>query len=85
MTHLCWFGRISEDDGDLRCRSSWQEDLAGRLRLDPEQIDAAIRRHAGDDARVGIETGPMTPGLCTSCGVAGSMSHVLMRGMRALR
>ena len=29
----------------------------------PEQIDAAIRRHAGDDARVGLETGPMTPWL----------------------
>ena len=29
----------------------------------PEQIDAAIRHHAGDDARVGLETGPMTPWL----------------------
>jgi transposase len=29
----------------------------------PEQIDAAIRRHAGDDARVGLETGPMTSWL----------------------
>jgi transposase len=29
----------------------------------PEQIDAVIRHHAGDDARVGLETGPMTPWL----------------------
>lgn len=30
---------------------------------DPEQIAQRVRRHAGDDARVGVETGPMTPWL----------------------
>ena len=30
---------------------------------DPEQIVQKVRRHAGDDARVGVETGPMTPWL----------------------
>jgi transposase len=29
----------------------------------PDQIEAKIRRHAGDDARVGVETGAMTPWL----------------------
>jgi hypothetical protein len=29
----------------------------------PEQISILIRRHAGDDARIGIETGAMTPWL----------------------
>ena len=27
----------------------------------PEQIGVLVRRHAGADARMGIETGPMTP------------------------
>jgi transposase len=29
----------------------------------PEQITVLVRRHAGDDARIGIETGAMTPWL----------------------
>ncbi len=29
----------------------------------PEQIGVVVRRHAGDDARIGIETGAMTPWL----------------------
>ena len=29
----------------------------------PEQIGGLVRRHAGDDARIGIETGAMTPWL----------------------
>ena len=29
----------------------------------PEQISDLVRRHAGDDARIGIETGAMTPWL----------------------
>src|SRR5215212_2057221 len=29
----------------------------------PEVIEQALRRHAGDEARIGIETGPMTPWL----------------------
>ena len=29
----------------------------------PEQISILVRRHAGDDARIGIETGVMTPWL----------------------
>ena len=35
----------------------------GQCRSDPEQIEQAVRKHAGDDARIGIETGPMTPWL----------------------
>ena len=29
----------------------------------PEQISVLVRRHGGDDARIGIETGAMTPWL----------------------
>ena len=29
----------------------------------PEAIEQTVRRHGGDDARIGIETGPMTPWL----------------------
>ena len=30
---------------------------------DPEQIERTVRRHGGEDVRMGIETGPMTPWL----------------------
>ncbi len=30
---------------------------------DPDLIEAAVRRHAGDDAEIGVETGAMTPWL----------------------
>jgi transposase len=35
----------------------------GECRSTPEEIESAIRRHAGADLRIGIETGPMTPWL----------------------
>lgn len=35
----------------------------GACATDPEQIESSVRRHAGDDANVGVETGAMTPWL----------------------
>jgi transposase len=35
----------------------------GQCPTAPEQIEQAIRRHAGDGAAIAIETGPMTPWL----------------------
>jgi transposase len=35
----------------------------GQCSSDPAQIELAVRRHTGDGARIGIETGPMTPWL----------------------
>jgi transposase len=35
----------------------------GQCHSDPEQIERAVRGHAGDEASVGLETGPMTPWL----------------------
>ncbi len=35
----------------------------GQCVTDPGQIERAVRGHAGKDARIGIETGPMTPWL----------------------
>ena len=35
----------------------------GQCASDPEQIEHAVKGHAGDDTRLGIETGPMTPWL----------------------
>ena len=33
----------------------------GQCASDPEQIERVVRRYAGDDASIGLETGPMTP------------------------
>jgi transposase len=35
----------------------------GQCQSEPEPIERIVRRHAGDDANTGIETGPMTPWL----------------------
>ncbi len=35
----------------------------GVCATDPSEIEAAVRRHAGDDASIGVETGAMTPWL----------------------
>src|SRR5262245_48986808 len=44
------------DDGGQRI---WR----GECRTLPEEIAAVIRQHTGEDVRIGIETGPMTPWL----------------------
>ena len=51
MTAIC----VVDDAG----RRVWR----GQCTSDPEQIEQMVRRHAGDDARIGLETGPMTPWL----------------------
>ena len=51
LTAIC----IVDDAG----RRLWR----GQCASDPEQIGWAVRRHGGNEARVGIETGPMTPWL----------------------
>jgi transposase len=33
----------------------------GQCHSEPEPVERAVRRHAGDNASIGIETGPMTP------------------------
>ena len=35
----------------------------GQCTTDPERIERTVRGHAGEGAKVGIETGPMTPWL----------------------
>src|SRR5271166_3012833 len=51
LTSIC----VVDDAG---CRL-WR----GQCHTDPRQIERAVRGHAGDDASIGIETGPMTPWL----------------------
>ena len=51
MTVIC----VVDDAG----RRLWR----GHCPTVPEQITVLVRRHAGDDARIGIETGAMTPWL----------------------
>jgi transposase len=51
LTTIC----VVDDTG----RRLWR----GQCTSDPEQIDRAVRRHGGTEARIGIETGPMTPWL----------------------
>ena len=35
----------------------------GQCRSLPDEIEAMVRRHAKAEARIGVETGPMTPWL----------------------
>ena len=35
----------------------------GQCGTDPGQIERTVRGHAGEDAKIGVETGPMTPWL----------------------
>ncbi len=35
----------------------------GQCATDPGQIERIVKGHAGEDARIGVETGPMTPWL----------------------
>jgi transposase len=51
LTAIC----IVDDAG----RRLWR----GQCTSDPEQIERTVRRRGGDGARLGIETGPMTPWL----------------------
>src|SRR5271170_279497 len=51
LTAIC----VVDDTG----RRLWR----GQCASDPEQIERVVRRHAEDDARIGLETGPMTPWL----------------------
>jgi transposase len=51
MTAIC----VVEESG----RRLWR----GQCPTEPEQIERAVRGHAGRDAHVGLETGPMTPWL----------------------
>jgi hypothetical protein len=51
MTAVC----VADDAG----RRLWR----GQCPSIPERINTLVRRHAGDDARIGIETGAMTPWL----------------------
>ena len=51
VTAIC----VVDDSG----RRLWR----GQCTSDPEQIDGTVRRHGGEDARIDIETGPMTPWL----------------------
>ena len=51
MTVIC----VVDDAG----RRLWR----GQCPTVPEQITVLVRRHAGDDPRIGIETGAMTPWL----------------------
>ena len=51
LTSIC----VVDDAG----RRLWR----GQCHSEPGPIERAVRRHAGDDANIGIETGPMTPWL----------------------
>ena len=51
LTSIC----VVDDAG----RRLWR----GQCHSEPEPIERAVRRHAGDGASIGIETGPMTPWL----------------------
>src|ERR1700751_4659428 len=51
LTEIC----VVDETG----RRQWR----GQCTSDPEPIERTVRLHGGEDARIGIETGPMTPWL----------------------
>jgi hypothetical protein len=70
LTSIC----VVDDTG----RRVWR----GQCASDPEQIARLINRYARDAAGIGIETGPMTHGLCMNSARAGSMSPASMPDTR---
>ena len=60
---LCWFGRVAKADEICLVDDTGRRLWRGQCTTDPEQIERAVRRHAGEDVRIPIETGPMTPWL----------------------
>ena len=51
----------------------------GICATDPEAISACILRHAGSDAKAGVETGSMTPWLVHGLRRAGWMPYAWTR------
>ncbi len=72
LTTIC----IVDDTG----RRLWRDQCTS----DPEQICQTVRRHAGEDARIGIETGPITPWLVHELRSRRLVSLALTPGMRGL-
>ena len=68
LTSIC----VVDDAG---CRL-WR----GQCRSDPEAIERTVRGRAGDDASIGLETGPMTPWLVHELRGRGSTSSASMQG-----
>ena len=60
---FCWLGRFAEDDGHLRRRRCWPETMAGSAPLSSRTDRLCGAPAWGDDVRIGIETGAMTPWL----------------------
>jgi transposase len=60
---IYWLGRLAKNDGvcivDTNGRRIWR----GQCASAPEEISVALRRYASVDAKLGIETGAMTPWL----------------------
>jgi transposase len=52
----------------------------GICATDPEAISACILRHAGSDAKAGVETGSMRLGSFMACAALGWMLYVWTRG-----
>ncbi|MGO9237106.1 MAG: IS110 family transposase [Methylocella sp.] len=60
---FCWLGCFAEDDTVCVVDDAGRRLWRGQCPTVPEQINALVHRYAGDDARIGIETGAMTPWL----------------------
>lgn len=58
--------------GDTTGRRAWRD----RCATGPERIARAAQGPAGDDASIGIDTGPLTPWLVATTGASG---HSLKR------
>ena len=64
MTRFVGLDVSQKDNGHLHCRQCRPPDDGGAsVPRFQNKITVLVRRHAGDDARIGIETGAMTPWL----------------------
>jgi transposase len=58
-----WDWSFAEDDRDLWVDQRGGRHWRGTCPTDPSVIASLVFRHAGDDAKIGVETGSMTPWL----------------------
>ena len=63
MTHYVGLDVSQETTAICVVDSTGRRVWRGQCASTPERIEQTVRRHAGDDTQLGIETGPMTPWL----------------------
>lgn len=63
MIQFVGLGHFADAGSDLRRGRDWSPAVARPCVIDPGQIERTVKGLAGEDARVGFKTSPMTPWL----------------------